>query len=119
LDRINVVANFRKFIMQKELKRAFVKTLLVSFSLIALATSSFAQSVDTQIAEAAQKALSVQMGDAAKDLQVQVVNGDANISGWVNGPKDVKLAAYIVSTVPGVVHSYSNGVHTWTATDHN
>ncbi|RFO94654.1 hypothetical protein DIC66_22360 [Rhodoferax lacus] len=105
--------------MQNRIKHACWQTLLVSLVLVSFTTSSFSQESDTQIAEAAQKALSTQMGEASKDLQVQVVNGDAKLRGWVKGPKDVKLAAYIVSTVPGVVHAYSSGVHTWTATDHN
>ena len=115
--RINVGANFQEVIMHIHFRRAFAHTLLAGACLASFATGSFAQSADTQIAEAAQKALSAQMGDAAKDLQVRVANGDATLSGWAHAPKDVPRAEYIVSTVPGVQHAYGIHVHTWVSTD--
>lgn len=104
--------------MKRLLSHGSLPALAVTLCLSAFAHSSFAQGTDAQTTEAAQQALSAQIGDGGKDLRVKVTGGDAELSGWAQGPRDVKQAAYIVSKVPGISNAYSGAVHTWTTSDH-
>lgn len=92
-------------------------------SILAITAAAFAvqvQAADTDpLATAAQSALTAQLGAKAKDLTVTVSQGVAELHGFAQQPRDVELARYVVSQVPGVTTAYSAGVHTWTSTNSN
>lgn len=90
-------------------------------SILAITAAAFAvpvQAADTDpLAAAAQSALATRLGDKARDLTVTVSQGVAELHGFAQQPRDVELARYVVSQVPGVTAAYSAGVHTWTTTN--
>lgn len=90
-----------------------IAALLVAF---ALAGSLQAHAGSAESVQA-QQALQSAMGEKAKDLSVTVDNGVAELKGWVQEPRDVLQARYIVSKVDGVTEARSTQVRTWKATD--
>jgi hypothetical protein len=76
------------------------------------ASASFAASGDADLRAAAQQTLAAKMGEDAKDIQVDVKDGVANLTGWATGPAEESRARALVSRVPGVLKSYSS-VRTW------
>lgn len=106
--------------MTVTLKRLSTQAVLAAAMAIAFAPASFAQSAatpapDSSTADVAEQALNAQMGDAAKDLDVKVKDGIANISGWAESSAQVDKARTIVSKIPGVTKSYSSQVNTWSS----
>jgi hypothetical protein len=105
--------------MKTNFKRLALNTALAALAAGALASPSFADTPSDATPEIAQQALVAQMGDAARNLTVSVDRGEARLSGWAKGPKEVNQARYLVSKLAGVEHAYSSAVHTWNSSDHS